>query len=410
MVLPLSEAQAHVPARRKRHFGCAAAIATAGAIAASSAGFSAASWVVATALAAPGLIPRSGLNTWGSAHGKHVHTTLAAGERSRRYSLTEQQALPTKEIEITTNPVQPLSWADKPRAPTLPAGIFKPKPSLSQNFLADPNYIFKMVQAVEDKSPQGKRVLELGPGTGALTTRLFKKYPDMFAVEIDQRAMRVLAENVPGVTCVRSDVLLINYTKLAEIRGGQLNVIGNLPYHVSTQVLFTLADHAASVNKVHVTMAKQVAQRLTARPGTRQYGIPSVVFQLLSDPTILFDLPPTAFFPRPEVISSYVELDFEAAHERRLALDVDPRNLRNVTNMAFRQRRKFLGNSLEKLLNCHSTLIDRLPEEYRSVRAYNLEPWEFVHITQMIFGKKPFPRNLRLAWRGEFGRTVRDSS
>merc|ERR1712066_1026630 len=117
---------------------------------------------------------------------------------------------------------------------------------------------------------------------------------------------------------------------------------------------------------------------------------------------------PTAFFPRPGAISSYVELDFAAAEERRLELDVDPRDLRNLTNRAFRHRSKRLKNSLERLLTCHSTLIDRLPEEYETLRAHQLEPWEFVHLTQLVFGKKPFPRHLRLAWRGEFGRMVTD--
>mmetsp|Transcript_85519 Transcript_85519/g.191159 ORF Transcript_85519/g.191159 Transcript_85519/m.191159 type:complete len:372 (-) Transcript_85519:107-1222(-) len=303
--------------------------------------------------------------------------------------------------------IQPLSWVEKPKTPTLPANIFKPKQSLSQNFLADPNYVFKMVSAVDDESPGGKRVLELGPGTGALTSRLHPRYPDMFAIELDQRAMRVLAQNVPGTTVVRSDVLLVNYTKLAEIRGGPLTVIGNLPYHVTSQVLFTLADHASSVRSASVTMQKEVAERIVARPNSKKYGILSVAFQLYADAKILFSIPPTAFFPRPNVMSSFVKLDFESAKERRLALNIDPRDLRNLTNRAFNQRRKMLQNSLKRILECHTTLIDELPEEYAKLRPEQIEPWEFVHLTQLIFGKKEFPKHLRLAWRGEFGRTVR---
>jgi len=305
--------------------------------------------------------------------------------------------------------LSPQSWeAEKPRTPTLPADIFKPKQSLSQNFLADPNYVFKMVKSVQDNSPGGKRVLELGPGTGALTTRLAKRYPDMFAVELDQRAMRVLAQNVPGVTVVRSDVLFVNYTKLAEIRGGPLTIVGNLPYHVTSQILFTLLDHHASVKDVAVTMQKEVAERICARPGNRKYGIPSVAFQLYTDPKILFDIPPTAFFPRPNVISSYVQFNFEEALERRRELNVDPRDLRNLTATAFRQRRKQMRNSLAKLLSCSTTLISELPPDYAKLRPEQIEPWEFVHLTQLVFGKKQFPRHLRLAWRGEFGRTVRE--
>merc|ERR1712151_658524 len=114
--------------------------------------------------------------------------------------------------------------------------------------------------------------------------------PDMFAIELDQRAMRVLAEKAPGATVIRSDVLLVNYTKLAEIRGGPLSVVGNLPYHVTSQILFTLADHARSVRSVHVTMQKEVADRVVARPNTKKYGILSVAFQLYANTKILFNI------------------------------------------------------------------------------------------------------------------------
>ncbi|CAE8611829.1 unnamed protein product, partial [Polarella glacialis] len=245
-----------------------------------------------------------------------------------------------------------------------------------------------MVNSVQDKSPDGMRVLELGPGTGAITSRLAVRYPKMFGIELDQRAMRVLAQNVPGVSVIRSDVLLVNYTKLAEIRGGPLSIVGNLPFHVTSQILFTLADHARSIRTANVIMQKEVADRICAKPNTKKYGIPSVVFQLYADTKILFDLPPTAFFPRPNVMASCVSLDFEAAEERRNALDVDPRDLRNLTNLAFRYRRKMMGNSLAKLLQCHTTLIDELPAEYAKLRPEQIEPWEFVHLTQLFFGKK----------------------
>jgi len=347
-----------------------------------------------------------------SSFGSSISRTLCSTSRAARggeeydddYDQTEDSEQGQRAIAVA-----PMSWGvEKPRTPTLPPEIFKPKQSLSQNFLADPNYVFKMTKAVKDDSPGGKRVLELGPGTGALTMRLHKQYPEMFAVELDQRAMRVLAQNAPGVTCVRSDVLFVNYTKLAEIRGGPLTVVGNLPYHVTSQILFTLLDHHASVKTATVTMQKEVAERICARPGNKKYGIPSVAFQLYTDPKILFDIPPTAFFPRPNVISSYVEFNFEDSLERRRELNVEPRDLRNLTATAFRQRRKMMQNSLAKLLECSTTLISELPPEYAKLRPEQIEPWEFVHLTQLVFGKKQFPRHLRLAWRGEFGRTVRE--
>jgi len=343
--------------------------------------------------------------------GGAVSTPQQRSLHARRASVAIQESETDQELDKEAEadgPIQPASWADKPKPPTLPANLFQPKLSLSQNFLSDPNYVHKLVSAINDDSPGGKRVLELGPGTGALTARLHPRYPDMIGIELDQRAMRVLAQNVPGATVIRSDVLLVNYTRLAEIRDGPLSIIGNLPYHVTSQILFTLADHATSVRSACVTMQKEVAERIVARPNNKKYGILSVAFQLYADPKILFDVPPTAFFPRPNVMTSYVKLNFESAQERRLALGVDPRDLRNLTNRAFKMRRKKMSNSLKKLLDCHTTLIDVLPPEYANLRPEQIEPWEFVHLTQLIFGKKEFPKHLYRAWRGEFGRTVRE--
>eukprot|EP00435_Cladocopium_sp_Y103_P071317 s576_g37.t1 len=255
--------------------------------------------------------------------------------------------------------IQPLSWLQKPKPPTLPADLFKPKESLSQTFLADPNYIFKMVSALDDESEGGKRMIELGPGTGAVTSRLWQRYPEMIGIEIDQRAMRALSRSVPGATVIRSDVLLVNYTKLAELRGGPLSIVSNLPFHVASQALFTLADHADGVRNAHVILQQEVAQRLVAKPNSKKYGIPSVVFQLYADPKILFHLPPTAYFPRPNVMTSYVKLDFEAAAERRRALGVDPRDLRNLTNTVFRYRRKMMQNSLSRILSAWLAMFQR---------------------------------------------------
>lgn len=307
--------------------------------------------------------------------------------------------------EVVDNTVQPASWIKKER-PVLPMDIFKPQPSFPQSHIADPNYIFKILRALDAEKPEGKRVVELGCGTGALTAKMHAKYKEMIGIELDNRAMRVLKMNLPDVTVVRSDALYVNYTKLAELRGGPLTIVANLPFHVTEQLLFVLADHADHIQSVSVTMQREVAKRICARPGTPEYGIPSVAFQLYADARILFHIPPTAYFPRPKVETSYIHLDFEAARERRRAMNVDPRDLRNVTNTAFRQRRNNLKKSLRKLLCCHTTILNEIPPDYETIRASYLEPWEFVHLTQLLFGVKEFPKTYYRAWRGEFKRTV----
>ncbi|CAK0847359.1 unnamed protein product [Prorocentrum cordatum] len=104
-----------------------------------------------------------------------------------------------------------------------------------------------MVRAVENDSPNGRTVVELGPGTGALTSRLHPRFPEMIGIELDQRALKVLAHKVPGMTCIRSDLLLVDYTKLAELRGGPLTIVGNLPWGLRT-------THPRSCSSSCVTM------------------------------------------------------------------------------------------------------------------------------------------------------------
>ena len=134
----------------------------------------------------------------------------------------------------------------------------------------------------------------------------------MVAVEIDGRAVELLEETYPApFTVLHSDVLAVDYTKLAAARGGRLSVIGNLPYYITSQILFCLCDHHASVGRAVVTMQHEVALRLVAKPRTKDYGILSVVFQLYASPKIAFKIPHTAFYPQPKVTSALVAIDLD---------------------------------------------------------------------------------------------------
>jgi 16S rRNA A1518/A1519 N6-dimethyltransferase RsmA/KsgA/DIM1 with predicted DNA glycosylase/AP lyase activity len=109
-------------------------------------------------------------------------------------------------------------------------------------------------------------VVELGPGPGALTQLLHRRYPDMLAVEIDPRAVAMLGKNLPGLKVIESDVLQVDWTALANVRGGQLSVIGNLPYHITSQILFCLIDNHLAIQQAVVTMQLEVAERIVAPP------------------------------------------------------------------------------------------------------------------------------------------------
>ena len=222
---------------------------------------------------------------------------------------------------------RPIGESDVPDRPfTLPPGLHKPKQSLGQNYLSDQNYVLKICDAFQDDSIEGHRVVEIGPGMGALTRVLVRKYPRMTAIEIDDRSVKFLNEKLPGLSVLNEDIMTFNWEKLAAEKGGKLNVVANLPYYITSQVLFGLADAHKVINKAVVTMQWEVGERVTAKPSTKDYGIPSVVFQLYGKTELNFKIPPKVFFPVPKVDSALVTIDFSKPH-KRLHL-VEPEHLR----------------------------------------------------------------------------------
>jgi 16S rRNA (adenine1518-N6/adenine1519-N6)-dimethyltransferase len=156
--------------------------------------------------------------------------------------------------------------------PQLPSGKLKPKQSLGQNFLKDPNTVAKMIRAFHrDATRDGKpleSIVELGPGAGALTDRLMENYGSdiLQCIEIDPRAVQILNERYPDLVVHHQDVLQVNYPEMADHEGRPLVVIGNLPYYITSQILFALADasHSGAVQSATVTMQWEVAQRMVA--------------------------------------------------------------------------------------------------------------------------------------------------
>ena len=156
--------------------------------------------------------------------------------------------------------------------PKLPSGKLKPKQSLGQNYLKDPNTVAKMIRAFHQDATKSGRplncIVELGPGAGALTDRLVENYGTdvLQCIEIDPRAVEILNERYPNLMIHHEDVLQVNYPEMAEHEGQPLVVIGNLPYYITSQILFALADasHFGAVDCATVTMQWEVAQRMVA--------------------------------------------------------------------------------------------------------------------------------------------------
>ncbi len=272
--------------------------------------------------------------------------------------------------------------ADRPF--TLPPGTFRPKQSLGQNFLSDQNYVRKIVDALKDESDNGERVIELGPGPGALTRKLCERYPQMTAVEIDQRAVAFLAEKLPGVNVLHMDVLQCKWSKMASQKGGRLSIIGNLPFYITSQILFSLADSSNCINTAVVTMQYEVAERIVAKPRTKSYGILSVVFQLYGTPKLDFKIPASVFFPKPKIDAALITIDFRNPH--KALSTVDGRKLRLVVNTAFGKRRKMLRQSLKELLVEEN--ISELPDKWAVKRPEELTPGQFIELTRDIYGGK----------------------
>lgn len=221
--------------------------------------------------------------------------------------------------------------------------------SLGQHFLRDRGVIQRIVDAV---SPQpGDRILEIGPGDGALTLQLAASAETLIAVEIDERAVRKIQRLITGtnVGILHADILAVDLEALACAGGSRkpLRIVGNIPYNITSPILFRLLDFRDSIQDATLMMQREVARRLASPPGSKEYGIPSVIGGLLADIEILFDVPPGAFVPRPKVTSTVVRL--VPLRETRYAV-ADLEFFRSMVRFVFGQRRKTLRNSLRSFL------------------------------------------------------------
>ncbi|ACN13388.1 KsgA [Desulforapulum autotrophicum HRM2] len=215
---------------------------------------------------------------------------------------------------------------------------------LGQNFLSDPNAA-RMIVTKAGISDQD-RVLEIGPGLGALTIPAAKLARDLVAVEKDTRLAGILMEelkreSIENVELINNDILHQDLNTL--FRGEKIIVIGNLPYNISSQVLFMLVENRHLIKRAVLMFQKELTERISASPGGRDYGRLSVVMQYCSTVKKIADLPPHLFFPKPAVDSRVIEVNF---FETTPYSGERERFLFKVIKAAFSKRRKTLRNSL----------------------------------------------------------------
>lgn len=247
--------------------------------------------------------------------------------------------------------------------------MLAPKKSLGQNFLRDPNTIRRIADAV--RAETGHTVVEIGPGTGALTGYLLAQHPNLIALEVDARAIAVLNEQFPALDVRHGDVLDFDWNALAQERPAPFFVIGNLPYYITSPILFALLEARAHMAEAVVMMQREVAERLVALPRTKAYGILSIFLQRYTEPKLLFRVPPTVFFPKPDVESAVVRLTFRRDAPPPSAFET---HFAAVVRAAFNQRRKTLHNSLSAWTRDQGL---SLPLDWASRRAEELTPADF---------------------------------
>ena len=313
----------------------------------------------------------------------------------------------------------------------------RPKKRLGQHFLTDDGVVRRIVDAVA--APAGARVVEIGPGEGALTGALLARYPDLVALEVDPEAVGHLRARFPKLDVRQGDVLAADWRALATEGNGEwetgtgadgapataasgagergqarlrsassearrptpaeatasaaeqgagddpgphaptpptLYVVGNLPYYITSPILFALLDARQSVARAVVMVQKEVADRLAAPPGSKAYGTLSVYFSLYARASLLVDVPRQAFRPVPAVESAVVVVDFEAAR----APDVPFGALQRTVRAAFGQRRKMLRNSLGPMAQAAGADLG----VFATLRPEAVAPADFVHLATLL--------------------------
>jgi 16S rRNA (adenine1518-N6/adenine1519-N6)-dimethyltransferase len=219
-----------------------------------------------------------------------------------------------------------------------------PKKWMGQNLLVDKMYLGKIVQAASIKPEEP--VVEVGAGLGVLTEALVRRGARVWALEFDSGFYAVLEEKFAGsdqVTLIHVDALKFDFWDLSrEI--GKLRVVANLPYSISSRLIFTFHENRDIFSSLHILLQKEVAERLVAEPGTKDYGVLTVLLGASAKVELLFDIPPKAFFPSPEIISSLVSVQFPDTPPVPVS---DSRLLTRLVKASFTGRRKTLRNTLK---------------------------------------------------------------
>ena len=244
-----------------------------------------------------------------------------------------------------------------------------------QNFITDPAFLNKLVRTV---NPQPNDILiEIGPGTGALSRLFAPQVQKLHAIEIDARMeeyLEPIASEIDSFSYETADFLKWSPPETLET----FRLIGNIPYYITSALILQAFEYHEQITDVHFLMQKEVGKRLVAPHGSKKYGILSVYAALFAKTEYLFDISRNIFHPVPDVDSCFVRFSFDDA--RQVSVEMEP-HLRQVVRTAFNQRRKTLRNSLKSILKDKQSIEDQFD---LSLRPEQLSPKQFLALTEII--------------------------
>ena len=258
----------------------------------------------------------------------------------------------------------------------------KAKKSLGQHFLKDLGIAKKIADTIQpselpaDKAGQwgSLPVVEVGPGMGVLSRFLKDNGRTVKAVELDPESVAFLEHAFPELDVVEGDFLKMN---LDELFDGEIALIGNYPYNISSQIFFKVLDYKERIPVVAGMLQKEVAQRICSKPGSKVYGILSVLLQAWYDCEYLFDVPPGVFNPPPKVTSGVLRL----VRNSRTSLGCDEKKFKMIVKTSFGQRRKTLRNSIGGLFPAGSPILN---DSILTKRPETLSVDDFIRLTQAM--------------------------
>jgi len=260
-----------------------------------------------------------------------------------------------------------------------------PNKKLGQNFLVDENVVRKIILFSQT---EGKEVIEIGAGPGTLTVYLAKTAQKVFAVEIDKKILNVLKEvcqNLSNVQIVNSDFLELNVKNLTN--SNKIYIVGNLPYYITSQILFKLFEERECIEKFTIMVQKEVAQRLLAKPGTKEYGNLTVAMNFYCEIEDYFYVSKNVFYPKPEVDSAVLRARFKDNLP-----EIEHRDFFKIVHACFSTRRKTILNALSNQFDIEKERLKKVLFTAgldESLRAENLSLDDYVklywHLKKEIF-------------------------